>query len=542
MRKGERARKWARQRVSLRLRLPVLRLVRLWQNGRDRIPLHKETRTEFPVVASVECPLRTTSDPAERMLELGKIQNLRLVAARLNGLLIPKDSVFSFWHQIGRMTSGRGYVPGRQVEAGCIVPGIGGGVCALTNLLYEAALKAGFEIVERHPHTVRPKGASLGRPDATVAWNHLDLRIRHEKDWTLEVWLDSQRLCVRLRSAGRGRPARTSLPMWRPPAESCETCGEEACSGKQALVAFKSPLTVALIDSARPEFACAIEADLILTGHRKPPAGAMRVRQAWWVGIRGAIRQRRLAHQGAERQKGLLCGQRELAQTLARMIPIEAEHLIVDGALLPHLYRLGALGGRTYDVLLARLPLFSLHRVLDGAATRYPARASLSDFRADVALIEAEREALAGAAKVLTAHTAVAAEFPDQAVLIPWTVPTEGLWVPGEAILFPGPAIARKGAYEVRELARRLDRPLTCLGRNLEGEGFWEGVPLRSAPENWLEGVAVVVQPAWIEDRPFRLLAALAAGRDDLRSRRVERPPPPLPASSPGQTGGARLP
>ncbi|RYG36841.1 glycosyltransferase [bacterium] len=512
MEKGERARNWARQRVSLKLRLPLLRALRAWQNLRDSIPFHRVGELEFPVVASVECPLKTTSDPAERMLELGKIQNLRLIARKLNGLVIPKDSVFSFWRQVGPLTRAGGYVPGRQIEAGCVVPAIGGGVCALTNLLYEAAVKAGFEIVERHPHTVRPQGANLNRPDATVAWNHLDLRIRHSETWRLEVRLDSERLYVTLRSLGTVRPQKVLLPMWRPTAESCETCGEAGCEGKRMLVPYRASSPIALLDSLRPEFAGMLTGTIILTGHRKLGSEFRTVKRAWWTGVRGALRQRQLAHQGAERQKGLILGQRELAAALAKLVPIEAEHLFVDGVLLPHLYKLGALGGRTYDVLLTRLPIASLHRVLDEAAKRYPERTSLADFRADRELVAAETEALVGASRIYTAHAAVGEEFPARSELVPWPNSETPSWTPGKAILFPGPAIARKGAFEVREVARRLGLPVILLGRNLEAFEFWDGVELLPPGDEWLTGAAVLVQPAWIEDRPLRLLSALAAG------------------------------
>jgi glycosyltransferase involved in cell wall biosynthesis len=81
-------------------------------------------------------------------------------------------------------------------------------------------------------------------------------------------------------------------------------------------------------------------------------------------------------------------------------------------------------------------------------------------------------------------------------------------------VLFPGPTAARKGAYELRAAARELDLEVVLLGSELEGDGFWEGVRTRKpAPgAHPLEGVAAVVQPALVEDRPRMLLAALASG------------------------------
>ena len=93
--------------------------------------------------------------------------------------MVPAGETFSFWKQVGRATRRRGFVAGRELREGCLVANIGGGLCQLSNALYEAALAAGFEIVERHAHSRRVPGsrAALQR-DATVFWNYVDLRFR----------------------------------------------------------------------------------------------------------------------------------------------------------------------------------------------------------------------------------------------------------------------------------------------------------------------------------------------------------------------------
>ncbi len=84
----------------------------------------------------------------------------------------------------------------------------------------------------------------------------------------------------------------------------------------------------------------------------------------------------------------------------------------------------------------------------------------------------------------------------------------------GDVFAFPGPTVARKGAYELREAARRLGARLRPLGAELEGPGFWQGVELAPAPPGapWLEGVRAVVHPCLAEGAPRRLLEALAGG------------------------------
>jgi len=82
---------------------------------------------------------------------------------------------------------------------------------------------------------------------------------------------------------------------------------------------------------------------------------------------------------------------------------------------------------------------------------------------------------------------------------------------PGNYIAFPGPTAARKGAYEVREAARRLGLTVSLSGSELEGTDFWEGIST-ARPTPWLEGCRAVVQPAIVEEQPRKLLQALAAG------------------------------
>src|SRR6185312_11924849 len=115
----------------------------------------------------------------EQRLQLGKVQNLRAAAALLDGLEIPAGAPWSFWRQLGRTTERRGFAVGRELREGCLIPTLGGGLCQLSGAIYNAALEAGLEIVERHRHSHPGVGnlAAVGR-DATVVWSYVDLRLR----------------------------------------------------------------------------------------------------------------------------------------------------------------------------------------------------------------------------------------------------------------------------------------------------------------------------------------------------------------------------
>jgi glycosyltransferase involved in cell wall biosynthesis len=82
----------------------------------------------------------------------------------------------------------------------------------------------------------------------------------------------------------------------------------------------------------------------------------------------------------------------------------------------------------------------------------------------------------------------------------------------GTRILFPASALARKGAYEMRQLAQELRLPLVVAGRATECAGFWQEVATTPASPDALAGVGLVVYPAYVEHQPRLLLRALAAG------------------------------
>ena len=80
--------------------------------------------------------------------------NVSLAARALNGCRIEDGEVFSFNETVGERTEERGYKIAKIISDGRFTDGIGGGVCQLSTTLYNAALLAGLDICERHPHTL----------------------------------------------------------------------------------------------------------------------------------------------------------------------------------------------------------------------------------------------------------------------------------------------------------------------------------------------------------------------------------------------------
>jgi len=210
---GLRAKRWWKDRAA-----PVQR----WRIERD-------AARAWPERLEARSPLRLEVDERERTLEAGKVENLRLACECLDGALVDAGGVFSFWVQIGRASRKRGFVVGRMLQQGCVIPAIGGGLCQLSNALYGLALESGCEIVERHAHTMRMPGAPAH--DATVAWNYVDLRFRVKQRTRIVATLSDEELIVAFETEA---PLASTVLMVEEPrpeaaARNCLTCNEVGC-------------------------------------------------------------------------------------------------------------------------------------------------------------------------------------------------------------------------------------------------------------------------------------------------------------------------
>lgn len=533
---------------------------RWWQERSQPVVRHSHGTLwrGAPQVGHAKAALWTQLTPAEFPLTAGKVQNLRAACRRLHGTEIPAGDVFSFWKQLGRTTRSRGFTTGRELRSGCMVPNLGGGLCQLSGLLHAAALEAGLEVVERHEHSRTLPGSPVPpERDATVFWNYVDLRFRAPFAWRLEVRLTATDLLVVIRAVTPSRrhedlAAQVALgvPVRAAADGDCLTCGVTTCFRHPSATRNHAPAsghTAFVLDGLWPEFDdwCRRHSKpgdrwfTPLDGHRwqKPnyawnPPTETAVYHATFETLLRSWRQRKLPGQGAVRQKFLLDSQRQLAETLGRHIDPEARHLIVSQTLLPHLWRAGYLGGRTFDVLMNRWPMEELQYRLDAAAEQHPHSDTLADFRADVDLVHAENEALAAAARLVTPHRAIAARFGSRSLLLDWKMPeAKPRIVPqGEPKwFFPASALGRKGIYELAEAMQGLEGELLVLGRAREGSNNpLEEIRHRSGEVSEISTCTAVILPAWVEHEPRLALKALAAGVPVIATRNCGLPTHPL--------------
>jgi hypothetical protein len=503
----------------------------------QRFPFRKDLESGL-VISFSESDLWNPDDNEQNwILTAGKIQNLRTAVKKLNGLEVPANSVFSFWRHVGYPGRRQGYVTGREIREGCIVPTVAGGLCQLSNALYDAALKAGFAIVERHKHTKVISGslAEVGR-DATVKWNYIDLRFRSASPFRIDIDLTADRLIVKFRGAETHQPSQHVPPpvTLQQPSKlnDCYSCGNVECfkhPGKVVLEKRKAATTFVL-DERWGEYEeyinkTATPGDRFIVPFL--PAQFLKINRYVWnlpgkknataVPLAALYRSLYIRLFSGGRSNifsSMLRLDRKVAIQMLEHIPVESTHVVISQNLLPFAWAAGVLGGRTFDVLMSRLPMEKLHERLDAAYNHYPSSSTLNDFRAPHELVQVESMALTKSRRIITPHREIAGLFNNKSILLDWNYPrlAANARHQGTKILFPASALGRKGAYEMRRLALELKLAVTITGAATEEDSFWNGITVEKAGTNPFSDVQLVVYPTYIEHQPRLLLKAIALG------------------------------
>lgn len=105
--------------------------------------------------------------------------NLRLLCQALDGYILQPGEEFSYNATVGERTAERGYKPATAYSGTRMIKDIGGGVCQGSTTLYNCALLADLEILERVCHGAKVTYIQLGL-DAAVNWNtKTDLRFKN---------------------------------------------------------------------------------------------------------------------------------------------------------------------------------------------------------------------------------------------------------------------------------------------------------------------------------------------------------------------------
>lgn len=154
--------------------------------------VRSEEKLPFRVKAHRSVLIRKLGD-SEMYLQYNKITNLKIALRKIDGILIRPGETFSFCKLVGLPTEGKGYLPGMVLSNGEAKPGIGGGLCQLSNLIYWIIIHSPLTVVERHHHSFDPfpdDGRVLPfGSGATVFYNYRDLQFTNETPYTFQLFL-----------------------------------------------------------------------------------------------------------------------------------------------------------------------------------------------------------------------------------------------------------------------------------------------------------------------------------------------------------------
>ena len=93
---------------------------------------------------------------------------------------------FSYNKIVGERTIQAGYKEAPIYVSGKVVDGLGGGICQITTTLYNAALYANLEILERSNHQFIPSYSNASR-DATVVYGAIDFKFKNNRNYPIKI-------------------------------------------------------------------------------------------------------------------------------------------------------------------------------------------------------------------------------------------------------------------------------------------------------------------------------------------------------------------
>lgn len=105
--------------------------------------------------------------------------NMATALEAINGTILEPGETFSFNDTTGDSNQySNGYLDAGVISDGEMTTGVGGGICQAATTIYNAAIRANMEIVERQPH----RWCSFyvyGGLDATIDWGWIDLKLKN---------------------------------------------------------------------------------------------------------------------------------------------------------------------------------------------------------------------------------------------------------------------------------------------------------------------------------------------------------------------------
>jgi vancomycin resistance protein YoaR len=112
--------------------------------------------------------------------------NLKLLASKIDGLVLQPGQEFSFNETTGMRRLEDGFKMAHVILQGQMVDGMAGGSCQISSTLHGAAFFSGLDILSVTPHSRPSTYVTLGL-DATVVAGKVDLKLRNPYDFPVVI-------------------------------------------------------------------------------------------------------------------------------------------------------------------------------------------------------------------------------------------------------------------------------------------------------------------------------------------------------------------
>lgn len=108
----------------------------------------------------------------------GRIHNIDSAARSIDGIMLEPNGIFDYEEAIEYAEKTYGFREAPVIFGGKLVPGVGGGICQVSSTLYNAAVRAGLDIIERRNHSLPVSYLPKGQ-DATFAKGYINFRFQN---------------------------------------------------------------------------------------------------------------------------------------------------------------------------------------------------------------------------------------------------------------------------------------------------------------------------------------------------------------------------
>jgi vancomycin resistance protein YoaR len=115
-----------------------------------------------------------------------RMENIRLAIKKINGYKLKPGEIFSFNKIVGKRDAANGFKVAAVIINGDYGEDMGGGVCQVSSTIFNAADRAGMQIIERHSHSRAVRYVPAGR-DAAVSYDYLDLKFKNNRNYSVEI-------------------------------------------------------------------------------------------------------------------------------------------------------------------------------------------------------------------------------------------------------------------------------------------------------------------------------------------------------------------